>query len=61
MPLIKIPEIIMEDYNFTPLPKTWWHLEAWSIGNRTYRLAKRSDHTGVLVQLDIDKFYAAQD
>jgi len=44
--------------NFMPLDKTWWHLEAWSIGHRTYRLSKRSDHSRMLFQLDIDKFNA---
>ena len=44
--------------NFAPLEKTWWELEAWSIGHRTYRLAKRTDHTCLLVQIDVDEFNA---
>lgn len=39
-------------YNLTPLPKTWYEEEFDCETTRTIRFAKRSDHTGLLVQID---------
>lgn len=61
MPFINQPDIIANDYNFTPLPRTWYHEEVDTVTTRTYRFAKRSDHTGVLIQVNNAEFYDAND
>lgn len=43
-------------YNLTPLPKTWYEEEVDTETTRTIRFAKRSDHTGLLVQIDKSGF-----
>lgn len=45
-------------YNLTPLPKTWYEEEFDCETTRTIRFAKRSDHTGLLVQIDKAGFYS---
>ncbi|MBA7580469.1 hypothetical protein ES708_22361 [subsurface metagenome] len=54
-----MPDILANDYNFTPLPRTWYEEEFDIVTSRTIRLAKRSDHTGVLVQVNTAEFYDA--
>ena len=44
-------------YNMCPLPKTWYEEEFDCETTRTLRFAKRSDHTGLLIQIDKSGFY----
>lgn len=61
MSFINQPNIIANVYNFTPLDKTWYHEEVDTVTTRTLRFAKRSDHTGILIQINNDEFYQAND
>lgn len=45
-------------YNLCPLDKTWYEEEVDTETTRTLRFAKRSDHTGLLVQIDKAGFYS---
>ena len=45
-------------YNLAPLENTWYEEEVDTPTTRTIRLAKRSDHTGLLVQIDKSGFYS---
>lgn len=56
---INIPDIIANDYNFMPLEKTWYEEEVDGEETKTIRFAKRTDHSGVLIQIDKDEFYEA--
>ncbi len=56
-----MPDILANDYNFTPLPRTWYEEEVDLDDSRTIRFAKRTDHTGVLIQVDKDAFYQANE
>lgn len=53
------PRYQMRDvgYNLAPLEKTWYEEEIDTETTRTLRFAKRSDHTGLLVQIDKSGFY----
>lgn len=44
-------------HNFCPLAKTWYHHESDFITHDTYRFARRRDHTGVLIKMNIEEFY----
>lgn len=59
MPFIKIPDILANDYNFTPLDRTWFEVEFVSLPSETIRFAKRTDHTGILIQINKAEFYDA--
>lgn len=61
MSFINMPDILANEYNFTPLPKTWYHEEVDTVITRTYRFAKRTDHTGILIKVDTDLFYQTHD
>ena len=60
MPFINIPEIISKDYGFLPLDRTWYEAEVVTPTTETFRFAKRTDHTGILIQIDMDEFLKAQ-
>ena len=55
-----VPNVISDDMNFCPLPKTWYELQVDTTFFRTYRFAKRSDHTGILFKLDMADLYRYQ-
>lgn len=61
MSFINIPNTLANEYNFTPLPKTWYEEQVDTVVTRTYRFAKRSDHTGILIKIETDPFYQAND
>ena len=61
MPFINIPNTLANEYNFTPLPKTWYEWEVATETTRTYRFAKRTDHTGVLIKVNLNEFKQAND
>jgi len=54
---INIPDILANDWNLTPLPKTWYEEEVDGEVTKTIRFAKRSDHTGVLIRINKSEFY----
>ena len=60
MAFIQIPQIIMQDWNLLPLPKSWWEEENDTVETKTFRLSKRSEHSGILIKLNMDEFYAEQ-
>lgn len=60
MAFINIPDIISDDYGFLPLDRTWYEVEVVTPTTETFRFAKRSDHSGVLIQINMDKFLEAQ-
>ncbi len=60
MPNVNMPSILATGYNFTPVPRTWYEEEVDLDSSRTIRFANRSDHTGVLVQVDKADFYEEQ-
>jgi len=43
--------------NMAPLDKTWYEEEVDTETTRTFRFAKRSDHTGILIKIDKHAFY----
>lgn len=64
-----VPEYEDRDvgYNMCPLPKTWyeeefdnpeprWENDTYIPATRTIRFAKRSDHTGILIQINKAEF-----
>lgn len=55
-----MPDVLANEYNLTPVPKTWYEEEVDLAATRTIRFANRSDHTGVLVQVNKDEFYQEQ-
>ena len=55
MPIYQFRDV---GYNLTPLPKTWYEEQVDTETTRTIRLAKRSDHTGLLVQINKAGFYS---
>lgn len=57
MPNINMPDIIANDYNFVPLPRTWYEEEVDTILTRTLRFSNRSDHTGILIKINTPEFY----
>lgn len=59
MPFINQPDIIANDWRFAPLPRTWYEEEVDTVATRTFRFAKRSDHTGILLKIDKAEFYTA--
>lgn len=61
MPDINMPDVLANEYNLVPLPKTWYEEQVDLVISRTIRFANRSDHTGVLVQVDTDEFYLANE
>ena len=56
-----MPDVLANEYNLVPLPKTWYEEQVDLVISRTIRFANRSDHTGVLVQVDTDEFYLANE
>lgn len=56
---IKIPDILANDYNLTPLNRTWYEEEVDADTTKTIRFAKRSDHTGVLIRINKAEFFEA--
>ncbi len=52
MAFINVPQILATGYNFTPLPRTWYEFETENPPLQTIRFAKRTDHTGVLIQFN---------
>ena len=57
---VSATNVIAADYNFCPLDRTWYEREVESQSGTTFRFAKRTDHTGVLVQIDWAEFLTAQ-
>ncbi len=56
---INIPDIIANDYNFVPLPRTWYEKEVDTDETQTIRFARRKDHTGILIQINKAEFFEA--
>ena len=48
------PRRVLKDvgYNFCPASKTWYEEEVDTDTTRTLRFSRRSDHTGLLIQID---------
>ncbi|MBA7696616.1 hypothetical protein ES703_105266 [subsurface metagenome] len=59
MPFVNQADIIANDWNFVPLPNTWYEEEFDTVATRTFRFAKRSDHTGILIKINNAEFYEA--
>ena len=59
MGFIIIPDILANEWNLTPLQKTWYEEEVDASTTKTIRFAKRSDHTGVLIRINKAEFYDA--
>ncbi len=51
-------DTIANVWNLTPLDRTWYEDEFNTDETKTIRFAKRSDHTGVLVQVNLAEFFA---
>ena len=56
MPAINEPSIIANDLNLVPLARTWYEKEVEASTTRTFRFAKRTDHTGVLIRINTAEF-----
>lgn len=56
---INIPDILANDWNLCPLPRTWYEKEVDTDETQTIRFARRRDHTGVLIRIDKAEFFEA--
>lgn len=56
---IIIADIIANEYNLTPLDRTWFEEEFDGDETKTLRFARRRCHTGVLIQINKAEFYEA--
>lgn len=61
MPFINMYNIIANEWNFCPLPKTWWELEVHTRDTKTVRFSRRADHTRIIFQIDKLEFFKMND
>lgn len=59
MSFLNTADILANEYNFTPLPRTWYEEESDTEQLKTIRFAKRVGHTGVLIRINKSEFYEA--
>lgn len=52
MPEVNEPNELANVMNLLPLDKTWYEKEVEADTTRTFRFAKRSDHSGVLIRIN---------